>query len=182
MSNWKKVPFSRLIKDSKDGEWGEGSEAVGLSETTIIRGTDFTSLDDPAAEFPRRWVKNHIVDRKRLQPGDIILETAGGTSNQSTGRSAILKQSFFESHPDLPVLCASFSRHLRLRTEDYSPRFIYYLLQSLYRIGYMAVFNIQHTGVSRFQYTSFKKHTELRIPDLPIYKSVLRRFSLHMTS
>lgn len=30
----------------------------------------------------------------------------------------------------------------------------------------MGVFNIQHTGVSRFQYTSFKKHTELRIPFL----------------
>ena len=28
----------------------------------------------------------------------------------------------------------------------------------------MSIFNIQHTGVSRFQYTTFKNHTELQIP------------------
>jgi type I restriction enzyme, S subunit len=59
-----------------------------------------------------------------------------------------------------------------LDTNGYSPRFIYYLLQTLYRTGYMAVFNIQHTGVSRFQYTSFKTHTELRIPELPIQRKI----------
>jgi type I restriction enzyme S subunit len=69
-------------------------------------------------------------------------------------------------------MCASFSRHLRLKTNKYSSRFIYYLLQTLYRTGYMAVFNIQHTGVSRFQYTVFKKHTELQIPDLPVQRRI----------
>jgi type I restriction enzyme, S subunit len=170
MSDWNKKPFWQLLVDSKDGEWGEGEEAVGLREAIIIRGTDFTDLDNPGAEFPLRWVKNHIVDRKRLRPGDIILETAGGTSTQSTGRSALLKETFFLHHLDIPVLCASFSRHLRLNTKKYSPRFIYYLLQMLHRTGYMAVFNIQHTGVSRFQYTAFKNHTELQIPELPIQR------------
>jgi type I restriction enzyme S subunit len=158
--------------DSKDGEWGESEQAVGLREATIIRGTDFSDLDNPGADFPRRWVKEHIVERKRLQPGDIILETAGGTSSQSTGRSALLKNSFFFHHSDLPVLCASFSRHLRLNTQEYSPRFIFYLLQMLHSVGYMAVFNIQHTGVSRFQYTAFKNHTQLQIPKLPIQRQI----------
>jgi type I restriction enzyme S subunit len=36
----------------------------------------------------------------------------------------------------------------------------------------MAVFNIQHTGVSRFQYTAFKNHTELQIPDLPTQRKI----------
>ncbi|MDA1274109.1 MAG: restriction endonuclease subunit S [Verrucomicrobia bacterium] len=172
MSNWNKTPFAKLLVDSKDGEWGNGEETVGSRESIIIRGTDFADLDNPAAEFPRRWIKNHIADRKRLQPGDIILETAGGTSTQSTGRSALLKQSFFNHHSDIPVLCASFSRHLRLDREKYSPRFIYYLLQTLHRSGYMSVFNIQHTGVSRFQYTAFKNHTELQIPELPTQRKV----------
>jgi type I restriction enzyme, S subunit len=172
MIDWNKTPFSRLLVDSKDGEWGKGEEAVGLHEAIIIRGTDFAALDDPGAEFPRRWIKAHIVERKRLQPGDIILETAGGTSTQSTGRSALLKKSFFFHHSDIPVLCASFSRHLRLDRDKYSPRFIYYLLQALHHTGYMAVFNIQHTGVSRFQYTAFKNHTELQIPGLAIQRKI----------
>ncbi len=149
MSDWKVTPFAKLLVDSKDGEWGDGEEAVGLREALVIRGTDFADLDNPSAEFPRRWIKGHIAERKRLQAGDIILETAGGTSTQSTGRSALLNKSFFDLHGDLPVLCASFSRHLRLDTNSYSPQFVYYLLQTLHRYGYMAVFNIQHTGVSK---------------------------------
>ncbi len=170
MSAWKTTRFESLLLDSKDGEWGDGQETVGSRESLIIRGTDFADLDNPTTEFPRRWIKNHIVDRKRLRPGDIILETAGGTSTQSTGRSALVKESFFNDHSDVPILCASFSRHLRLHTAEYSPRFIYYFLQALYRSGYMAVFNIQHTGVSRFQYTSFKNHTDLNVPNLPIQR------------
>jgi type I restriction enzyme, S subunit len=172
MSEWKKTPFLDFLIDSKDGEWGDGEGTVGSRESLIIRGTDFADLDNPASEFPRRWIKSHIVDRKRLQTGDLILETAGGTSTQSTGRSALLKKSFFAHHPEVPVLCASFSRHLRLDTDKYSPRFIYYLLQMLHRSGYMAVFNIQHTGVSRFQYTAFKNHTELQVPELPAQRTV----------
>ncbi len=172
MSGWKKTPFGALLIDSKDGEWGDAVETVGSREAIIIRGTDFGDLDDPSTDFPRRWIKNHIADRKRLQPGDLILETAGGTSTQSTGRSALMKHSFFDNHDEVPVLCASFSRHLRLDAKQYSPRFIYYLLQTLYRSGYMAVFNIQHTGVSRFQYTTFKTHTELHIPELPTQRKL----------
>jgi hypothetical protein len=172
MKKWNETPFAALLIDSKDGEWGDGAENVGSRESIIIRGTDFADLDDPASELPRRWIKNHIVDRKRLQPGDLILETAGGTSTQSTGRSALLKKSFFDHHWDVPVLCASFSRHLRLDSAKYSPRFIYYLLQTLHRGGYMAVFNIQHTGVSRFQYTTFKNHTKLQIPELSTQRKI----------
>lgn len=165
MNAWEPTPFEEILVESKDGEWGEGQETVGYRESIIIRGTDFEDLDSPLAALPRRWIKNQHVDRKRLQPGDIILETAGGTSSQSTGRSALIKGTLFSRYPGLPILCASFSRHLRLKSR-YSPSFVYFLLQTLYRSGYMAVFNIQHTGVSRFQYTSFKKHTELRIPSL----------------
>ena len=38
--------------------------------------------------------------------------------------------------------------------------------------GYMAVFNIQHTGVSRFQFTTFKTKTHLDIPDLPTQQKI----------
>ena len=172
MSDWSATAFSAILIDSKDGEWGDGVDTVGSREVIVVRGTDFTRLDDPTAEFPHRWIKGHIVDRKRLLPDDIVLETAGGTSTQSTGRSALITKSFLGRHAGMPVLCASFSRHLRLEKSRYSPRFVYYLLQTLYRSGYMAVFNIQHTGVSGFQYTTFKNHTTLGIPDLPIQRKI----------
>lgn len=172
MKDRERTQFSALLVDSKDGEWGENEHSVGLREAIVIRGTDFQHLDDPNYECPRRWIPDHVVEKKRLRPGDIVLETAGGTSTKPTGRSALLKSSFFVKQAGLPVLCASFCRHLRLATDKYSARFVYYMLQALHRSGYMGVFNIQHTGVSRFQYTDFKGHTELEIPALSVQRRI----------
>jgi type I restriction enzyme, S subunit len=165
MSAKGKSLFADILAESKDGEWGKSEAEFGLEQVLIIRGTDFKKLSNPNADFPLRWVKSDLVKRKRLVAGDLILETAGGTSNESTGRSALLKDTFFQSHSNVPILCASFSRFLRLKTNEYYPAYIYYLLQSLHKSGYMAVFNIQHTGVSRFQFTSFKNKTRLDIPE-----------------
>lgn len=169
---WAEVPFADLLVDSRDGEWGEGNETLGHQLCEVVRGTDFSTLNNPSIELPQRWISDHLVERKKLQPGDIIFEMAGGTARQSTGRSALLTQAFFDLHGDKPVLCASFCRHLRLDRSKYDSAFIYYLLQALYKVGYMGVFNIQHTGVSRFQYTSFKKQTVLSIPDLPLQRKI----------
>ena len=166
MNRWSKVPFGDLLLDSKDGEWGEGAPGVGLLAADMIRGTDFAELNSPAKDLPRRYVAERHVTRKRLQVGDIVFEMAGGTAKQSTGRSALITKAFLDRRAETPVLCASFCRHLRLDQSKHESKFVYYLLQALYDAGYMSVFNIQHTGVSRFQYTSFKKHTVLNMPEL----------------
>lgn len=172
MSPRNKVPFGDLLLDSKDGEWGEGAPGVGLLAADMIRGTDFAELNSSSKVLPRRYVNERHVARKRLQVGDIVFEMAGGTAKQSTGRSALVTQAFLERRTDTPVLCASFCRHLRLDQTKYDPKFVYYLLQTLYGAGYMSVFNIQHTGVSRFQYTSFKKHTVLDMPGLATQQKI----------
>ncbi|WP_189608405.1 restriction endonuclease subunit S [Saccharospirillum salsuginis] len=166
MRNWNDVPFVDLLVESRDGEWGKGEPEVGHTEAVLIRGTDFAGINEPDQNLPRRWIKNHLVERKKLQPGDIVFEMAGGTSTQSTGRSALLKRAFFDNNSPLPAVCASFSRHLRIDQSKFCSEFVYYLLQSLHTSGYMGVFHIQHTGVARFQYSSFKKHTVLKIPNL----------------
>lgn len=179
MSEWDRVPFSDLLIDSRDGEWGEGHEVVGHQLCEVVRGTDFENLSEQNIELPKRWVSDHLVERKKLLSGDIIFEMAGGTAKQSTGRSALLKQAFFGTHSQHPILCASFCRHLRLNRKRFDSAFVYYLLQTLYAAGYMAVFNIQHTGVSRFQYTSFKKHTVLDIPRLLVQRNIAATLSAY---
>jgi len=168
---WDQVSFESILADSKDGEWGLGEAAGSHTACWMIRGTDFARLNDPLKELPLRWIPDHLMKRKRLEPGDVVFEMAGGTATQTTGRSALVRGSFFEAHTEHPVLCASFCRHLRLKPE-YNSTFIYYLLQALYRAGYMGVFNIQHTGVSRFQYTAFKKKTVLNIPKEPVQRKI----------
>lgn len=172
MIAWKKIPFEDILMESRDGEWGAGDEKAGHQLCSVIRGTDFVALNSPDPGLPQRWIKDHLVERKKLASLDIIFEMAGGTSTQSTGRSALITNDFFRRNSAIPLLCASFCRHLRLDQKRYSPQFIYYLLQTLYRSGYMAVFNIQHTGVSRFQYTSFKKMTRLDVPSHRIQRKI----------
>lgn len=157
------APFGELIAETKDGEWGLGEDAHGHTLCEVIRGTDFARINDADLRLPRRWIPDHLVERKALRIGDILIETAGGTASQSTGRTALLTGNFFAQHNQLPVLCSSFARHLRVDAARVRADYLYYVLQALYRAGYMAVYNLQHTGVARFQFTSFKNKTVLRL-------------------
>lgn len=157
------ILFSDLLLETKDGEWGEGQEAPGHVLCDVIRGTDFADLNSPGIELPRRWIPEHLVERKALQANDILLETAGGTAKQSTGRTALVTAEFLASREGRPVLCSSFARHLRVDRSKVDPVYLYYVLQALYTSGYMGVFNLQHTGVARFQFTAFRTKTRLEL-------------------
>ncbi|MEO7852637.1 MAG: hypothetical protein ABIR94_10360 [Rubrivivax sp.] len=139
MTAKQQTPFDELVLETKDGEWGEGEEAHGHTLCEVVRGTDFANLHDANLELPRRWIPDHLVERKALRSGDILIETAGGTAKQSTGRTALLTEGFFTRHAGMPVLCASFARHMRVDTTKVRPDYLYYVLQALYRAGYMAV-------------------------------------------
>ena len=157
------VLFSDLLTETRDGEWGEGQETPGHVLCDVIRGTDFSDLHSPQIELPQRWIPEHLADRKALVAGDIVLETAGGTANQSTGRTALITPTFMASRNGRPVLCSSFARHLRVDRAKVNPTYLYYLLQGLYASGYMGVFNLQHTGVARFQFTAFRTKTRMSL-------------------
>jgi len=157
------ILFSDLIAETKDGEWGEGQEAPGHVLCDVIRGTDFADLNAPSIELPQRWIPEHLVARKALEADDILIETAGGTAKQSTGRTALVTKEFLASRGGRPVLCSSFARHLRVDRNRVHPVYLYYVLQALYASGYMGVFNLQHTGVARFQFTAFRTKTRLTL-------------------
>lgn len=157
------ILFSDLIAETKDGEWGEGQEAPGHVLCDVIRGTDFADLNAPSIELPQRWIPEHLVARKALEADDILIETAGGTAKQSTGRTALVTKEFLASRGGRPVLCSSFARHLRVDRDKVHPVYLYYVLQALYASGYMGVFNLQHTGVARFQFTAFRTKTRLTL-------------------
>ncbi|WGY68622.1 hypothetical protein KEC55_01065 [Burkholderia cepacia] len=159
------IIFSDLLLETKDGEWGEGQETPGHVLCDVIRGTDFADLHSPSIELPQRWIPEHLAERKKLKAGDILIETAGGTAKQSTGRTALITENFLASRGLRPVLCSSFARHLRVDRSKVHPAYLYYVLQALYASGYMGVFNLQHTGVSRFQFTAFRTKTRLRLHD-----------------
>ena len=161
-----------LIAVSKDGEWGKGEPFDDSVEMLAIRGTDFEDIRfGSTTSTPRRHIAKRHADRKLLQPWDVIIEAAGGTKNQITGRTVLLRPQLF-SRSELPFTCASFSRFIRFNTELCDPAFMFWYLQHLYASGLMHAYHTQHTGVARFQWTTFSEREPLALPPLPVQRRI----------
>jgi len=160
------VVLKDLLEFTRDGEWGKGAATSGHVEMAVIRGTDFAAVrSGDMSSVPRRFIAAKAAERKMLEPGDLLIETAGGTKDQPTGRTVLLNRRIFEAS-DLPITCASFSRFLRVKRDLIDPRYLFWYLQSIYTTGEMLPYHIQHTGVARFQYTDFAAKWHVPIPEM----------------
>jgi type I restriction enzyme S subunit len=167
-----KCVLKDLIAVSKDGEWGKGEPFDDSVEMHAIRGTDFANVRlGNATATPRRHIRKQIAERKRLQPWDVIIEVAGGTKDQITGRTVLLRPHLFSRSP-LPLTCASFSRFIRFNTARCDPEFMFWYLQHLYARGAMHEYHTQHTGVARFQWTTFSEREPISLPALPVQRRI----------
>jgi type I restriction enzyme S subunit len=155
-----------LLLDTRDGDWGKSESEDGSLPYYVIRATDFaaTSVGD-VSSVPLRYLPTHTVERRTLQADDILLETAGGSRGRPTGRTMLVSQRVLDSF-DGPVTCASFARFLRPDPTRVNPRYLYWFLQSLYLSGQIEQFQVQHTGIARFQYTSFASVQLVPLPSM----------------
>jgi type I restriction enzyme S subunit len=157
-----------LIAESKDGEWGKGEPFDGSVEMVVVRSTDFEDVQFGCPEnVPVRSISPAIAARKTLRQDDIIIETAGGGKDRPTGRTQLLRRWFCVRSP-LPITCASFCRFLRINEAKADPIYVYWLLQHMYSAGFMKQFHTQHTGVARFQYTTFATTQKFFLPSRAI--------------
>ncbi len=161
-----------LLLESKDGEWGKSEPFDDAVKMGVVRGTDFASVrSGHVTTLPVRYIPLRIAKRKTLQPNDIILETAGGSKNRSTGRTVFVKPALVQ-RAALPLTCASFSRFIRIDPHKVDPRYLFWHLQYLYEYGHLHKYHTQHTGVARFQYTLFAENEELDLPALSTQRNI----------
>lgn len=165
MSSPESILFKDLLLETKDGDWGQGEPAEGLLPYHVIRATDFasTSLGD-VGNVPLRYLPKHTVERRTLALNDILIETAGGSPGRPTGRTMLVTQRVMNAF-DGAMTCASFARFLRVDRERVDPRYVYWFLQSLYESGEIEQYQVQHTGVARFQFTQFAGSQEVSVPE-----------------
>ncbi len=160
-----KVTLKDLLIYTRDGEWGAGDIKPDLIPMRVIRGADFDPVSQGNFEtVPTRYIEPSAAARKTLRPWDILIETAGGGRNRPTGRTLLIRPRILQS-TKIPVTCASFARFLRIDDKRANPEYIYWFLQYLYSLGEMERNQVQHTGVARFQFTSFAE--SIKVPLLP---------------
>ncbi|WP_454683383.1 restriction endonuclease subunit S [Ancylobacter moscoviensis] len=164
--------LSPLLLDTRDGEWGKGEPGTDRVEMRVIRGTDFDSVrQGQVGSVPTRFLERRHADRKRLQPWDIIIETAGGSPDRPTGRTILVTPRTIELL-GRDVTCASFARFLRVNPEAADAAYLFWLLQHHYECRDLLAFHTQHTGVARFQYTTFSNSFEFELPSLPTQRRI----------
>lgn len=156
---------SQLISFTRDGEWGQGEPGPGFVPMQVIRGTDFEHVRfGDLSTLPIRYIREDIAGRKAIKANDVLIETAGGTKDQPTGRTVHINDRII-AKAKLPMICASFARFLRPDMAAVDPGYLFWKLQAEYHSGALRPFHIQHTGVARFQYTQFATSHRFLFPD-----------------
>lgn len=153
---WEEVRLKYLLKAKITGAWG--GEPDDENSTVCIRAADFDTehLSHRKTDLTKRRYENSEIERKRLLPGDLIIEKSGGGDNQPVGRVILF---------ELPeeALCSNFLEILRPITHRLNHRFGAYLMYSLWSTRAVIPFIKQTTGIQNLDGEAYL-NVKVRIP------------------
>ena len=157
------------VCDFQSGLW-KGKKEPFIS-AYVIRNTNFTksgelSFDD-VAELE---VESKQLEKRTLQPGDIILEKSGGGERTPVGRVC-----YFNKESEKPFSLSNFTARLRVidRNELY-PLFLHRFLYALYLSGNTETMQKHSTGIRNLQLTQYKE-IDIPLPSLPVQKQIVEK-------
>ena len=153
------VRLEQILSDTITGEWGQ--ECTGGFGVKVLRTTNFTN--EGILDFSNvvvREISANKVEKKKLLPCDIILEKSGGSDNQPVGRVV-----YFNKIDDV-FLCNNFTQILRVNSQVAVPKYVFYHLFNLHKIGVTELLQNQTTGIRNLQ---IKNYMTLQIPLPPLH-------------
>lgn len=170
---WVSVSFGSLLESSIGGDWGGGvADSKHTIEVAIVRGTDIPDLlNGGPNRVPHRFVEPKKLEKRRLMPGDIVIEVSGGSPTQPTGRSLYFTQALLDRF-SVPVIPTSFCRRFRPKSIDVGLILTQHL-QDLYAEGGTWGYQNQSTGIANFQTSHFLEAEKVVVPST----AVMRAFS-----
>jgi len=133
-------------------------------EAGVIRNTNFTpSGEIDYSNVAYLEVEEKQLSKRRLEPGDIILERSGGGPKQPVGRVV-----FFDRE-DGPFSFSNFTSAVRVKNKDkFDPRFVFYGLMELYQSGRTEDIQRRTTGIRNLDFTAYKERAcfpKIRLPE-----------------
>lgn len=144
----KQVKLKNVFSELINGEWGSEAQEV-LAGVSVLRTTNFTNEGKiDYSEVVKRVIDPFKVQKKKLRPGDIILEKSGGSDHQPVGRVV-----FFNDPGE--YLCNNFTMVLRVNQKTFSPRYIFYYMYGLHQKGITQKFQNKTTGIRNLQVKAY---------------------------
>lgn len=151
-------PINELITDKITGEWGKepNSSSVKVIRTTNFRNDgklDLTSVVE-------REIAEKIVQKKRLQKGDIIIEKSGGSPAQPVGRVV-----YFDVDDGETYLCNNFTSILRPSVKVNS-KYLFFALYYLHLSKKTLKYQNKTTGIINLQLDRYINSEKVNSPSI----------------
>jgi len=157
--------IAELLSARITGEWGE--EAVNGDGVAILRTTNFTNEGVINYEsVVKRRVDSHLVQKKKLRIGDIIIEKSGGGPKQPVGRVV-----YFDLNSSEPYLCNNFTTVLRPK-ENVHPKYFFYALFAKHLSQATLRYQNKTTGIINLKLERYLANETIPLPDLPTQRKI----------
>ncbi|HYG62214.1 MAG TPA: restriction endonuclease subunit S [Thermoanaerobaculia bacterium] len=167
---WMDTVLEDLIVHALGGEWGEDPKAelpegAELVRVSVLRGTEFRQWDrEKGATAAERLIKPSSLARRRLAPGDLVVEISGGGPDQPVGRTLLVDQEAVEQAKN-PLICSNFCRQIRLHP-DIDPLYVQIVLRHRYLRGDFNRYQAQTTNIRNLNFNEFLAGVSVPVPPL----------------
>lgn len=161
-ADFPKSKISDLLADNFSGEWGE--DDVDGTGTSVIKTNNFNN--DGSIDFTQLVTRNieaKRVERKRLKPGDILLERSGGTKDNPVGRVVYFnKEGIYVAN--------NFVQTLRV-SDNVNSKYLFYCLFIFYNTQKTEIRRLGHqtSGIQNLDFRKFVDR-EIHVPPMDIQR------------
>lgn len=161
---WKKLGD---VCDSINGLWKGKKEP--FVKVGVIRNTNFTKdckLDLERLEYLD--VEQRQYAKRKLQPGDLIIEKSGGSEKQPVGRAILFNER------DGEYSFSNFTSVLRIKDQNFlNSNFLHIQLYKLYLDGVTKPMQSATTGIHNLDFDKFKD-LDICVPPLAEQKRIVK--------
>ncbi|MFD5063640.1 MULTISPECIES: restriction endonuclease subunit S [unclassified Streptomyces] len=149
---WAKVRLSEVLERSFAGAWGESPSDSRVANICVLRATNLDAeggIDYSSPAF--RIVSARESVRKKLIPGDLIVEASGGGPGTPVGRVAL----FVGGVAGVSYICSNFFRVLRPNLAIVNPTYLASFLAKAYHSPGIWRYQQQTTGLVNLRFKDY---------------------------
>ncbi|MGB4400355.1 MAG: restriction endonuclease subunit S [Daejeonella sp.] len=153
---WERKKLREVIGYEIGGGWGEAEKTEEFCNPGyVIRGTDIDPLyAGNIKNVPSRFHKKSNMASRKIQPGDIIFEVSGGSSNEGVAKSFLMTTDVLKQF-DGDVMCASFCKLVRPAKPELS-NLLYLTFKFFRKIKTTEIWEIRSaSNILNYNWTAF---------------------------